>query len=69
MSYKAFYTLSLKISTIGIPTQVGQSGETRRQGDGEQFLTQMIAEYTACFEAALVNGLGENDRLVELKNI
>ena len=62
MSYRAFYNLSLKISTTL------KLDRAERQGDGEQFLTQMIAEYTACFESALANGLGENDRLVELKS-
>ena len=36
---------------------------------GDQFLTQMIGEYTACFENALANGLGNDDRLVELKPV
>ena len=59
MSYRAFYNLSLKISTTL------KLDREHRQNDGDQFLTQMIAEYQSCFENALCNGLGEHDRLVE----
>ena len=62
VSYRAFYNLSLKISTTL------KLDREQRQGEGDQFLTQMISEYQACFENALCNGLGEHDRLVELKS-
>ena len=63
VSYSAFYNLSLKISTTL------KLDREQRQGEGDQFLTRMIGEYTACFENALANGLGSDDRLVELKTI
>lgn len=63
MSYRAFYGLSLKISTIL------KLDRDNRAGDGNSFLQAMIAEYQQCFESALANGLGEKDRLVELKDI
>jgi hypothetical protein len=63
VSYRAFYNLSLKISTTLKLDRV------HRQGDGDTFLTQMISEYQSCFENALANGLGDDDRLVELKEI
>ena len=63
MSYRAFYSLSLKISTTL------KLDREHRQGEGEQFLTQMIAEYSSCFESALANGLEDKDRLVELRDL
>ena len=61
-SYKAFYSLAVKINTT-----VGLQRE-HRQTDGESFLVQMISEYQSLFDSACVNGLGEDDMIVNLKN-
>jgi hypothetical protein len=59
-TYKSFYLLSVKINAcLALETQ-------NRMTDGDTFLTQMISEYESLFETALVNGLRENDKLVEL---
>ena len=63
VSYRAFYILSLKISSVL------KLDRDKRLIDGEQFLTQMIAEYTSCFESSLANGLQDKDKLVEIPEI
>jgi hypothetical protein len=61
MSYKQFYTLSVKINTTLV------LHKKNRQGDGDTFLTQVLGEYNSLFESACVNGLGNDDRLIEIK--
>lgn len=63
LSYRQFYVLSLKISTLL------KLDREHRQGEPEQVLAEMINSYRECFEGALANGLEEKDRLVELKEI
>ena len=60
-SYKAFYSLAVKINTT-----VGLQRE-HRQTEGGTFLLQVISEYQTLFDSACVNGLGEDDRIVNLK--
>lgn len=62
MSYKQFYALSVKINTTLV------LHKKHRQGDGDTFLTQVLGEYNSLFESACVNGLGQNDRLIEIKS-
>ena len=62
ISYKQFYALSVKINTTLLLDKI------RRQGDGDTFLTQVLGEYNSLFESACVNGLGQNDRLIEIKS-
>ena len=58
ISYKQFYSLSVKINTtISLEKH-------HRQGDGDTFLTQVLGEYNSLFDSACVNGLGNDDRLV-----
>lgn len=59
-TYKSFYLLSAKINAcLSLDRE-------NRPTDGDTFLTQMISEYESLFGSALVNGLRENDKLVEL---
>ena len=58
MSYKQFYSLSVKINTTLLLKK------EHRQGDGDTFLTQVLGEYNSLFESACVNGLGPNDKLI-----
>lgn len=59
-TYKAFYLLSVKINAcLSLEAQ-------NRATDGDTFLTQAIGEYESLFQSALVNGLHEQDKLVEL---
>ena len=60
MSYKQFYALSVKINTTLV------LHKKHRQGDGDTFLTQVLGEYNSLFESACVNGLGTDDRLIEI---
>ena len=60
ISYKQFYALSVKINTTLV------LHKNHRQGDGDTFLTQVLGEYNSLFESACVNGLGTNDKLIEI---
>lgn len=61
MSYKQFYALSVKINTtLGLHKK-------HRQGEGDTFLTQILGEYNSLFENACVNGLGTNDKLIDIR--
>ena len=62
MSYKQFYALSVKINTTLV------LHKKHRQGDGDTFLTQVLGEYNSLFESACVNGLGNDDKLIEIKS-
>ena len=60
VSYKQFYALAVKInSTLMLQRQ-------NRQGDGDTFLTQVLQEYNSLFESSCVNGLQDQDKLVNL---
>ena len=61
VSYKQFYALAVKINTTLMLER------SNRQGDGDTFLTQVLQEYNSLFEASCVNGLKEEDKLVDLK--
>ena len=61
VTYKSFYILSVKINTC-----LSLEAE-HRSIDGDTFLTQVISEYQSLFESAIANGLGDKDKLVELK--
>lgn len=60
ISYKQFYALSVKINTTLL------LDKTRRQIEGDTFLTQVLGEYNSLFESACVNGLGTNDKLIQI---
>ena len=60
ISYKQFYALSVKINTTLL------LDKKRRQTEGDTFLTQVLGEYNSLFEAAGVNGLGDNDKLIQI---
>lgn len=61
MSYKQFYALSVKINTTLL------LDKRHRQGDGDTFLTQVLGEYNSLFESACVNGLGTDDKLIDIR--
>jgi hypothetical protein len=62
ITYKAFYILSVKINTtLSLDRE-------RRTVDGDTFLTQMLGEYESLFSNAIANGLGDQDKLVELNS-
>jgi hypothetical protein len=61
MSYKQFYALSVKINTTLV------LHKKHRQGDGDTFLTQVLGEYNSLFESACVNGLGNDDKLIDIR--
>ena len=60
ISYKQFYTLAVKINTTLMLDRIN------RQGDGDTFLTQVLQEYNSLFDSSCVNGLQEQDKLVDL---
>jgi hypothetical protein len=60
ISYKQFYALSVKINTTLL------LDKKRRQIEGDTFLTQVLGEYNSLFESACVNGLGNNDKLIQI---
>ena len=62
MSYKAFYLLSLKVNSVL------KLNRENRSGDGDIFLTTCMNEYASLFENSQVNGLGQLDKLVGLKD-
>jgi len=63
MSYKQFYTLSVKINATLL------LHKENRQGDGDTFLTQVLGEYNSLFDSACVNGLGLDDKLIGIKSL
>lgn len=61
VSYKQFYTLSVKINTTLLLQK------NHRQVEGDTFLTQVLGEYNSLFDSACINGLGNDDRLIEIR--
>ena len=62
ISYRAFYTLALRINTT-----LDLDVENRNQ-EGDPFLAEIIAEYRALFEQSNPNGI-PSDKIVPLKEI
>ena len=62
ISYRAFYTLALRINTT-----LDLDVENRNQ-EGDPFLAEIIAEYRALFESSNPNGI-PSDKIVPLKEI
>ena len=62
ISYRSFYLLSLKINSVL------KLNRENRSGDGDIFMTSCLNEYGSLFENSQVNGLGQLDKLVGLKN-
>jgi len=63
VSYKQFYALAVKINTTLMLDRYN------RQVDGDTFLTQVLQEYNSLFDSSCVNGLQEQDKLVDLRII
>ena len=61
ISYRSFYLLSLKVNSVL------KLNRANRSIDGDIFLTTCLNEYSSLFENSQVNGLGELDKLVALK--
>ena len=59
MSYRVFYLLSLKISTML------KLERSLRPTDGQTFFQQCVSEYENAFQQAQANGLGDLDQLVD----
>jgi hypothetical protein len=62
ISYRSFYTLALRINTT-LELEV-----ENRQGEGESFLQEIIAEYRALFESSNPNGI-PTDKLVPINEV
>lgn len=63
LSYKSFYTLALKINAML------KLKPENRHIEADVFLQSCLNEYETLFNNALVNGLAENDEMVELRII
>ena len=61
-SYRSFYLLALKVNSVL------KLSRENRSGDGDIFMTQCLNEYASLFENSQVNGLGQLDKLVGLKD-
>ena len=61
-SYRSFYLLALKVNSVL------KLNRENRSGDGDIFLTTCMNEYSSLFENSQVNGLGQLDKLVGLKD-
>jgi hypothetical protein len=62
ISYRSFYLLALKVNSVL------KLNRENRSGDGDIFMTQCLNEYSSLFENSQVNGLGDLDKLVGLKD-
>jgi hypothetical protein len=62
MSYRAFYLLALKVNSVL------KLNRENRTGDGDIFMVEALNSYSSLFENSQVNGLGQLDKLVGLKD-
>ena len=62
MSYRAFYLLALKVNSVL------KLNRENRTGDGDIFMVECLNSYSSLFENSQVNGLGQLDKLVGLKD-
>ena len=62
ISYRSFYLLALKVNSVL------KLHRENRSGDGDIFMTSCLNEYSSLFENSQINGLGQLDKLVGLKD-
>ena len=62
ISYRSFYLLALKVNSVL------KLHRENRSGDGDIFMLECLNTYSSLFEKSQVNGLGQLDKLVGLKD-